>query len=378
MGAISEEIYGWERPRWFCTDGATTEDIYGFQRPGWYKYVAEECKAVRERVGIADLSSFAKIELSGQDAEPFLDRMIPNRAPRKVGSLILTHLLNRQGTIEAEVTIARVAENTFYLMTAAFFEQRLRDHFRFAIAEDEDITVSVVSEDWGVLALSGPRSRDVMAQVTDAPLDNENWPWLKVRDIEIAGVADIRALRMSYQGELGWELHIPMAGMSAVFDAIWAAGGVHGIANFGSYALNAMRLEKGFKGASEFTNEVTLPEADAMRFVKMDKGEFLGRDKTQESLDRENLPWVCVYMEVDSVNADPHSSETIFLNGERVGQVSSGGYGFTVEKSLAFGYVDPKASNPGTELEILVLGERRKARVLADPVYDPANELPRS
>jgi len=377
-GAIHEEVYGWERPRWFCTDGATTEDIYGFQRPGWYKYVAEECKAVRERVAVADLSSFAKVELRGADAESFLDRMIPNRAPKKVGSLILTHLLNRKGTIEAEVTIARVAEDTFYIMTAAFFEQRVRDHFSFAVKDGKNVEVAVVSEDWGVLALSGPRSRDVMSQVTSEPLDNESWPWLKVREIEIAGVSGIRALRMSYQGELGWELHVPMAGLEAVYDAIWAAGEAHGIANFGSYALNAMRLEKGFKGASEFTNEVTLPEADAMRFVKMDKDDFLGRDKTQESLDKAALPWVCVYMEVDSVNADPHSSETIYMDGERVGQVSSGGYGFTTGKSLAFGYVNPKAAKPGTELEIIVLGELRDARVLAEPVYDPHNELPRS
>lgn len=378
MGAIHEEVYGWERPRWFCTDGATKDDIYGFQRPGWYKYVAEECKAVRERVAVADLSSFSKVELSGPDAESFLERMIPNKAPKKVGSLILTHLLNRHGTIEAEVTIARVEENTFYIMTAAFFEQRVRDHFQFAVNAGEDVTVTVVSEDWGVLAMSGPRSRDVLSQITSEPLDNASWPWLKVRNIEIAGVSGIRALRMSYQGELGWELHVPMDGVAAVYDAIWSAGEAHGIANFGSYALNAMRLEKGFKGASEFTNEVTLPEADAMRFVKMDKGDFLGRDKTQESMEKNSLPWVCVYMEVDSVNADPHASETIFMNGERVGQVSSGGYGFSVEKSLAFGYVDPKASAPGTELEILVLGENRAARVLADPVYDPANELPRS
>lgn len=385
MGAVHEEVYGWERPRWFRTDhspgGAPAEDIYGFQRPGWYKYVAGECRAVRERVGVADLSSFAKIELRGADAEAFLDRMIPNRAPKKIGSLILTHLLNRHGTIEAEVTVARVAENTFYIMTAAFFEQRVRDHFAFALRESEDVTVDVVSENWGVLALSGPRSRDVMSRVTTEPLDNENWPWLKVREIEIAGISGIRALRMSYQGELGWELHVPMAGLAAVYDAIWAAGEPHGIANFGSYALNAMRLEKGFKGASEFTNEVTLPEAGAMRFVKMDKlerGGFLGSDKTRESMEKNALPWTCVYMEVDAVNADPHASETIYMNGERVGQVSSGGYGFFVEKSLAFGYVNPKAAVPGTELEIMVLGERRPAKVLDEPVYDPANELPRN
>lgn len=375
-GAIHEETYGWERPRWFAAQGQPREDIYGFRRPGWYAAVAEECKAVRERVGIMDLSAFAKLDVSGADAHAFVDRMVANRAPRKVGGIVLTHILNRKGTIEAEVTIARIAEDRFYFMCAAFWEQRVRDILSQAVTEAEDVTVEVVSETFGCLVLGGPRSRDVLRQVTQAPLDNESWPWLRAKEVEVAG-SSVRALRMSYQGELGWELHVPMADMPKVYDALWAAGREHGIANFGSYALNAMRLEKGFKGASELTNEVTLPEADVMRFVKLDKGDFVGREATVKSSEGA-LPWTCVYLEVDAADADPHSSETVFMNAERVGQVSSGGYGFSVGKSLAFAYVKPEAAAPGTELEVMVLGEKRPARVLADPVYDPGNERPRA
>lgn len=375
-GAIYEEIFGWERPRWFAAPDQPRKDIYGFRKPGWYAAVAEECKAVRERVGVMDLSAFAKFDVWGADAHAFVDRMIANRAPRKTGGIVLSHILNRKGTIEAEVTVARVREDRFYFMCAAFWENRVRDLLRHAVAEGEDVTVEVMSEAFGCLVLGGPKSRDVLRQVTQAPLDNESFPWLRAQEIEVAG-SNVRALRMSYQGELGWELHVPMDDMSTVYDALWAAGQEHGIANFGSYALNAMRLEKGFKGASELTNEVTLPEADVMRFVKLDKGEFVGRDATIASSEG-TLRWVCAYLEIEATDADAHSSETVFMDGERVGQVSSGGYGFTVGKSLAFAYVKPEAAVPGTQLEVMVLGEMRPARVLAEPVYDPNNERPRA
>jgi len=375
-GAIHEEIFGWERPRWFAAQGQPRKDVYGFRRPAWYAAVAEECRAVRERVGIMDLSAFAKLDVSGTDAHAFIDRMIANRAPRRVGGIVLAHLLNRAGTIEAEVTVARMRDDRFYLMCAAFWENRVRDLLTQAVDVGEDVSVEVVSERFGCLVLGGPRSRDVLRRATQAPLDNESWPWLRAKEIDVAG-ATVRALRMSYQGELGWELHVPMAAMGQVYDALWNAGQEHGIANFGSYALNAMRLEKGFKGASELTNEVTLPEADVMRFVKLDKGAFVGRDATIRSADAP-LRWICAYLEVDAADADPHASETVFLNGERVGQVSSGGYGFTVGKSLAFAYLDPRAASPGTDLEVMILGEKRPARVLAEPVYDPTNERPRA
>ena len=374
-GAIFEEIYGWERPRWFARDGMAQEDVHSFRRAPWFEAVGAECRAVREGVGVMDLSGFAKLDVSGPDAESFLDRMVANRVPRRVGAIVLTHVLNEAGTIEAEITVARFGEDRFYLMFAAFSEQRILDWLTQHKTPDEDVTVENVSEGFGCLVLSGPHARDVLRQLTQAPLDNEHFPWLSAREIEVAR-APVRALRMSYQGELGWELHVPMAHMVRVYDALWEAGRSHGIANFGSYALNAMRLEKGFKGASELTNEVTLPEAGVMRFVKMDKGDFTGRDATLASQDGD-LPWICAYLAVDAADADCLGSETVFMNGRRVGQVSSGGFGHCVKQSLAFAYIDPDCAAPGTELEVMILGARRPARVLADPVYDPASARPR-
>jgi len=379
-GAIHEEIFGWERPRWFARDDQPREDAYGFKRPDWHRAVAAECKAVRESVGIMDLSAFGKIDVSGPDAHAFVDRLIANRAPRKVGGIVLTHILNRAGTIEAEVTVARMAEDRFYFMFAAFSELKVRDWLQQHQEEGEDLEIRVVSEEFGCLVLSGPKSRDVLRAVTNAPLDNENFRWLTAQEIDVAG-SRVRALRMSYQGELGWELHVPMEDMLTVYDALWAAGADMGIANFGSYALNAMRLEKGFKGASELTNEVTLPEADVMRFAKVDKGDFIGREATKASMaeaEAGKLPWICAQMEIDANGSDPVASETIFHNGDKIGQVSSGGYGFTVGKSLAFGYIRPDCAEPGTELEVMILGEKYPARVLGEPLYDPESLLPRS
>jgi dimethylglycine dehydrogenase len=184
-------------------------------------------------------------------------------------------------------------------------------------------------------------------------------------------------LRVSYVGELGWELHVPMNHMASVYEAIWEAGQAYGLENFGSYALNAMRLEKGFKGASELTTEVTLPEADVMRFAKVDKGPFVGRAATVRSLEQP-LPWQCVYLQIDAADADCLGGETVFCGGSRVGAVSSGGFGHWVGKSLAFAYVDPQFAAPGTTLEIMVLGESRPARVLPEPAYDPASHKPRT
>ncbi len=338
--------------------------------------MAAEVKAVRERVGIMDISAFSKIEVSGPDAEAFVERMIANRAPGKVGRLVLTHILNEKGTIEAETTVVRLAEDRFYFVFAAFFELRIRDWLTQHIAAGEKVRVEDVSEAYGALALQGPRARDVLRQVTQAPLDNEAFPWLTAQEIEIAG-ARVRAIRVSYAGELGWELHPRMADMPAVYDALWRAGAEHGIEAYGSYAMNAMRLEKGFKGASELTNEVTLPEADVMRFVKTDKGDFLGRDATLRSLDG-TLPWKCTYLAVEAADADCHGSEAVFSNGSCVGTVSSGGYGHAVGQSLAFAYVDPELAAPGTALEVMIMGSRRPAKVLGAPAYDPENRRPRS
>lgn len=374
-GAVYEEVYGHERPRWFARNGVAQEDHYSFRRNVVHDMVAAEVKAVREGVGIMDISAFTKIEVSGPEAEAFLDRLVANRLPRKVGGIALTHLLNRRGRIEIELTVVRLAADRFYLVCAAFFEQRLLDHLARE-RNDESLEIVKRSDDWSAIALQGPMSRAVLAANTPAPLDNANFRWLSAQEIEIAG-KKMWAFRMSYAGELGWEIHGPREDMLAVYDALWASGEAHGVADYGSFAMNAMRMEKGFKGAGELTNEVTLPEADVMRFVKMDK-DYLGVTETRASLDKA-LPWVCVYLSIEADgDTDGHGGEAVLMDGRVVGTTSSVAYGHTVGSVLAFAYVKPEAAVPGTALEVVVMGQERPARVLGEPAYDPESVRPRS
>lgn len=276
-GAVFEEVYGFERPRWFAKNGVAQQDHYSFRRTVVDDMVAAEVKAVRERVGIIDVTAFTKVLVEGPDAYALLDRLTANRMPQKVGSITLTHMLNHRGRIELETTIVRMADDRFYLVCAAFFEQRLLDHLS-TYRNSADVTVRALSDSWGALSLNGPKSRDVLGTCTEARLDNAAFRWLSAQQIMIAEHS-IWAFRMSYAGELGWELHMPFDAMEDVYAALWQAGEAHGIADYGSFAMNVMRMEKGFKGAGELTNEVTLAEADVLRFARRDK-DYLGCDKT--------------------------------------------------------------------------------------------------
>lgn len=371
-GAVHEEVYGFERPRWFATDGVAQEDHYSFNRTVVDDIVAAEVKAVREKVGIMDVTAFTKVLVEGPGAYALLDRLTANRMPRKVGSITLTHMLNRAGRIELETTIVRMSEDCFYLVCAAFFEQRLLDHLDQQRLK-EGVTITALSADWSALTLNGPRARDVLGACTDADLSNAGFRWLSAQQITV-GRHPVWALRMSYAGELGWELHMPHAGCLDVYHALWKAGQEHGITDYGSFAMNVMRMEKGFKGASELTNEVTLSEGDMLRFARTDK-DYLGRDQTLNT----DLLWVCAYLGIEpNGKADGHGGEAVMMDGQVVGSTASVVFGSTVGKILAFAYIKPEAATPGTVLQIIIHGAPRNAHVLSEPVYDPQSLKPRA
>jgi len=374
-GAVFEEVYGHERPRWFANANIEARDHYSFNRNEVHQVLADEIASVRTGVGIMDICAFTKIEVYGTDASRFLEPLIANRLPQKNGSIILTHFLNRRGRIELEATVIRMADDRFYLVCAAFFEQRLLDHLQSHI-ENQQLKIINRSSEWGALTINGPKSRLVLAQCTDVPLDNKNFPWLKAQQITIAG-SMCWAFRMSYAGELGWEIHTESTNLLAVYDALWAAGIEHNIADYGSFSMNIMRMEKMFKGAGELTNEVTLPEADVMRFVKMDKG-FIGKQQTQDSLNSE-LPWVCAYLHIEPNGIeDGNGGEAVLHNGEVVGSLASVVYSHQVDSVLAFAYIKPQAAISGTELKVVIAGKERQASVHNQPAYDPDNHLPRT
>ncbi len=371
-GAVYEEVYGHERPRWFARDGVAQEDHYSFRRNQVHEMVATECNAVREAVGIMDISAFTKIDVSGPDAAILLDRLTANRLPQNIGGISLTHMLNRRGRIELETTVVKLNNDRYYLVCAAFFEQRLLDHLE-THKGDADVAFTLRSNDWAALTLNGPKARDVLSQCTDADLSDAGFRWLTAQEIIIAGHT-VWAFRMSYAGELGWEFHMPRAAALPIYDALWLAGEAHGLTDYGSFAMNALRMEKMFKGSGELTNEVTLAEADVTRFARSDK-EYLGRDKTLNT----DLPWVCAYLEIepDGLN-DGHGGEAVLLDGQVVGSTASVAYGHTVGKILAFAYIKPHANVAGTQVQVIIAGKHRPGRILDNPAYDPDSLRPRT
>ena len=375
QGGVHTETFGWERPKWFSLDGR--EEDYSFRRNNVFAVVRDECLAVRERAGALDLSGFAKFDVTGPDAREFLNRVCANRMPRN-GGIVLAHHLSDQGRIGGELTITHLADDRFYVLAAAGAEVRDLDRLCAARRPGERVGVTNVTDERGVLVLAGPRSRQILAKLTAAPLDSQAFRWLSGQEIQVAGVA-VRALRVNYVGELGWELHPEMADLETLYDAVMASGAAFDIANFGLYAVNSLRMEKAYRSwGAELTNEVNLLDADMARFLKLDKADFVGKAATLQAAEAESQPdgqpLRLVYFEVDAVDSDVRGGEPIF-DGERcVGVTTSGGYGHFVRKSLGFGYVPPALATNGTDLQVRLLGERRRVRVLDAPAYDPASQ----
>lgn len=370
-GAIFGEGFGWERAKWFPPAGVTEEDAT-FRRTNAFGVVAAECHAVRERVGIMELPSFATYMVTGADAATVLERAFANRMPRRDGGVTLAHALSDAGRFRSEATITRLAADRYLVLSGAYAHLQDLDMLRWEPAAGEDCAVADLTEAWTTLIVAGPRARDVLAAVTSADLSNAAFPWLTGREIEVAG-AGVVAIRVNYVGELGWELHVPMASAVAVYQAVWAAGRAHGIADFGLYAMNSLRLEKGYAGwGAEMTAEITPVEAGMLRFVRFDHP-FRGRAAV-EARQAEGATTHLVMLDVAATDYDPRGGEPVYAGDRVVGVTTSGGYGHATGRSLAFAYVDSGCEAPGTGLSVALLGQRCAATVLAEPVYDPSNE----
>lgn len=367
-GAVYTEVNGWERPKWFSLDGR--EEQPGFRRDNTFDIVAAECKGVRERVGIMDLSSFAKYEVTGKDAEAMLNRISANKIASRIGGITLTHYLSEQGRINGESTITRLESQHFYVLSGITAQDRDFDILSQGILPGEEVQVLDVSDDYGVLVLAGPDARSVLQPLTDTRLDNPNFRWLTGKTINVAGF-NVRVLRVNYVGELGWELHCRMEDMLDLYDALWEAGHKFNIVDFGSYAVNSMRMEKAYKGwGGELTNEITMVEADLMRFFGKGKADFIGKQATLAAVDK-TVANKIVYLEVAASDCDIVHGEPVFVDGKPIGMTTSGGYGHVTQKSLGFAYINIKFADPGTRLMIELLGETHQATVIDKPVWDP-------
>ena len=370
-GAVFGVRFGWERPLWFPKNGPG-EDEYSFRRGNWFEAVGEECRGVRSAVGILDQTSFAKYEVSGPGAQSFLDRMCANSLPVE-GRIALTQMLTPKGGIECDLTVSGLAEDRFYLVSAAATELHDYAWIERHLPDDGSVQLENVTDAYGVLTLAGPRSRELLQQVTDDDVSREALPFFAHRTIQVGDVA-VRALRLSYVGELGFELHHPIEHQAALYELLFEAGADLDLIDFGYRALDSLRLEKAYRlWGADMSADYTPLEAGLERFVKLDKGDFVGREALLRQLDAggPSIHLSCLTIAVGE--ADAHAYEPVYAEGGLVTYVMAGGYGHTVGQSIALAYLPAEHAAVGTELAVEILGERRPATVAPQPLYDPDN-----
>ncbi|MEM8811018.1 MAG: FAD-dependent oxidoreductase [Pseudomonadota bacterium] len=362
LGAIFEEAGGWERPRLYA------DEPFGWRRSSDFEQVAREVQAVRQRVGLGDFSAFAKFELSGSGAEAFLDRACANRIPKRMGGTALTLFLNRRGTIEGEATIVRIDDDRFYLVTGAPSERRVWDWLTVHCGVPAtDVDFKNRTDEIGILTLAGPDARHVLAGITDAEVGNAALPWLSARTMTVAGLP-CRVLRLSFTGELAFEIHAPNGRLDELWNALWKAGEAFDIGPFGSKAIDSLRMEKFYRGGHELTNDVSPLEIDLMRFVRVEKC-FVGKPALRERRRGATI----ALLALEGEEADALGGEAVYLKNDLVGSVTSGAYGHTIGASLVIAFLKDRARMPGTKVAISLLGRRIPARVLDGAPYDPDN-----
>ncbi len=376
-GAQFGQVNGWERPNYFAPEGFDDHAARSFRRGGWWPHAEAEARAVRERAGLIDATAFAKHRVRGPGATAFLDWLTTNRLPR-TGRIALTYALTPAGTVRSEYTIIRTAEDDYTLISAGAWAAYDGDWLT-QCAEDRRgelgwIEVQDVTTQWGVFALAGPASRAVLQglvvdRAPDTVLGNARFPWLSVRDIEL-GMVPVRAVRVAYTGELGWELHHPIEMQNRLFDALMEAGAPHGMALVGARAQNWLRQEKSYRAfGTELGRDATPLEAGLDRFVDLDK-EFLGKPRMLET----GLRAACVTLLIDGPgDADPWGREALYDGNARVGRLTSGGWSVAHGRQIGMGYVRPDLALPGQRLQVRMLGALYAAVVAPESPYDPAN-----
>ena len=377
-GAQFGHVNGWERPNYYAPKGFDDHDSRSFRRGGWWQYAKAEAEAVRQTAGLVDATAFAKHTVTGPGATAFLDWLTTNKLP-KVGRINLTYALTDAGTVRTEYTIVRRGEQDYYLVSAGAWTDYDRDNLLksaqdFMAAGGEYVHVQDVTTQWGVFALAGPESRTILARmIRDAEpataLSNKRFPWLSMRNIEL-GMVPVMAIRVAYTGELGWELHHPIEMQNHLFDKLIAAGEPSGMKLVGARAQNWLRQEKSYRAfGTELGRDATPLEAGLDRFVYLGK-EFRGKAAMQAK----GIRSTCVTLLIDGpADADPWGREALFLDGEKIGRLTSGGYSAAFGKQIGMGYVRPDLATPGTKLQVRMFRELYDAVVTEDSPHDPQN-----
>lgn len=374
-GAVFGEKLGWERPNWFAAPGEVAEDIYTYERPNWHAAVAREHKAAREAAVLIDQTSFAKFALKGPDAEAALSWIAANDVAKPAGSLVYTQMLNDRGGIECDLTVARLRHDEYYIVTGTGFATHDFDWIARNIPSGMNAQLVDVTGAFSVLSLMGPKARAILAEVTRADVSDAAFPFGTVQTIGIAG-APVRALRVTYVGELGWELHCPVECAANVYAALHAAGAKHGLVNAGYRAIETLRLEKGYRAwAGDIGPDHTPDEAGLGWAVKLKKGiPFRGRDAVAAQRANGVKKMLATFTAAPEVIL--YGRETICRDGVRVGWLSSGGYGHTLGRSIGLGYVRNPAGVTADYVlsgtyQLEVASELVPCEVTLSPLYDP-------
>jgi dimethylglycine dehydrogenase len=376
-GAQFGWVNGWERPNYYAPAGFSDADSRSFRRGGWWKHAVEEAKAIREGVGLIDATAFTKHIVKGPGATAFLDWFTCNKLPN-IGRINLTYALSGAGTTRTEYTIVRIAQDEYYLVSAGGWTAYDSDYLRKAIEDKMPelgyIECHDVTTQWGVFAIAGPKSRDVLKDVIkdanpETVLSNKRFPWLTMRNIEL-GMVPVRAIRVAYTGELGWELHHPIEMQNHLFDLLEKAGEAHGMKLVGARAQNWLRQEKSYRAfGTELGRDATPLEADLPRFVDLNK-DFHGK----QAMSDHGIKAKCVTLLIDGPeDADPWGREVLYHGDTRVGRLTSGGYSVAFGKSIGMGYVSPETAVVGTKLKVKMFDQLWDAEIVEDSPYDPKN-----
>jgi dimethylglycine dehydrogenase len=369
-GAMFGARNGWERAAWFPRSASEAREELTFHRPHWFETVAEECRSVTERVAVLDLPGFSKFEVVGPGAARWLDELVTGALP-SIGRVALNYACTSKGGLLTEITITRLTEDRFWLIGSAAAEWHDQDWLVHHLPSDGSVHVANLTVKYGTLVVAGPRSRAVLASLSSADFSTRAFPWRSARMVEL-GPVQVLALRISYVGELGWELHLPMRHLADVYERVWRAGEAEGIRDVGVYAVDSLRLEKCYRSWKQDLEIGYSPLAASLdRFVRLDKPCFIGRAALLREKERgaaHRFVPLLVEGEIDA----PYCSAVVSGN-EHVGIVTSAGFGHRVGRAIALAYVRRELAAEGQRLEIEVLGERVEATIAREPLYDPEN-----
>jgi len=370
-GAVHVVNTGFEKPAWFATDDIR-EETHTWAHSEAHDIVARECNAVANYCGITDISGAAKFKITGKDAFAFLDQLSCNKLPAKDGRIGLTLFHATNGGIMAEQTVSRISENEFLLMGA--IGSQVKDYQWLEWHSDDfEVTIEDITEDWGGVLLTGPKAREILSQRTNDDLSNNAFSWLSCKTIQIDS-AEVFAMRVSYAGELGWELHMPSWQLISIYESLMEAGEPLGLTDFGGQAFNSMRLEKMYRAyGGEFTEEISALEAGMGRFLDLSR-DFIGADNIRKR-QSEGVKLQLAYLKFDDqVPAECFGNEAVFVGNQLTGIITSGAYGHRVGHSIAFAYLKPEHCQEGLALTVDTSLGSRKCHVCLDAVYDPSNE----